>query len=492
MDWFSVDKDGLAKLLERKGKAFVLYELLQNAWDTMAQNITVSLNPVPGRPQVEVVVEDDNADGFTNLKHAFTLFAESEKKGDPSKRGRFNLGEKLVLALCEEAEIKSTKGSVRFDKNGRTETRSKTEKGSRFWGIVRMTRDELAETLKSLDLLIAPDNMTTTVNGQGMVVRPILHSLQVKLPTEYADSEGVLRRSSQSTMVSTHPIYDDEKPWLYEMGIPVVELDGGEPWHVNVHQKIPLNFDRDNVTPAYLRTLRVHLLNATHNDLKEEHLEKEWVTMGSSNPDVSKDAMESVLDGRFGTSRASFDPNDREANKQLMNEGFTIVSGGSLSAHQWANAKDMVLLQPAGRIRPSGVKYSEDGPSEKVIHPTDYSEGMTRMVAYLGAFSALLLGRRVGIEIVNEFGRPQTAWFMDAPSAPLIKFNLARLGHAWFDGTITDSHHELLVHELAHAKVSDHLTREFADEVGRLGCKLARLALNRPEIFRFATPPRSV
>jgi hypothetical protein len=38
-----------------------------------------------------------------DLSHAFTLFAESVKKGDAEKRGRFNLGEKLVLALCDEA-----------------------------------------------------------------------------------------------------------------------------------------------------------------------------------------------------------------------------------------------------------------------------------------------------------------------------------------------------------------------------------------------------
>ena len=33
MQWFDVDKAGLAKLLARKGKEFVLFELVQNAWD---------------------------------------------------------------------------------------------------------------------------------------------------------------------------------------------------------------------------------------------------------------------------------------------------------------------------------------------------------------------------------------------------------------------------------------------------------------------------
>ncbi len=31
--WFNVDKKGLAKLLEQRGKAFAVFELVQNAWD---------------------------------------------------------------------------------------------------------------------------------------------------------------------------------------------------------------------------------------------------------------------------------------------------------------------------------------------------------------------------------------------------------------------------------------------------------------------------
>ncbi len=90
--WFSVDKEGLAKLLARKGKEFVVYELLQNAWDTDAKRVDVSLAPIDGRPMAALIVEDDDPEGFQDLTHAFTLFAESHKKGDPEKRGRFNVG----------------------------------------------------------------------------------------------------------------------------------------------------------------------------------------------------------------------------------------------------------------------------------------------------------------------------------------------------------------------------------------------------------------
>jgi hypothetical protein len=44
--------------------------------------------------------EDNAPDGYRNLDDAHTLFASSTKKADPTKRGRFNAGEKFVLVMC--------------------------------------------------------------------------------------------------------------------------------------------------------------------------------------------------------------------------------------------------------------------------------------------------------------------------------------------------------------------------------------------------------
>src|SRR3990172_1784245 len=95
-NWFEVDRAGLAKLVERRGKAFLLYELISNCWDTGATEVVVTLGEI-GRA-VELTIVDNDVNGFADLTHAYTLFAESSRKSDPSKRGRFNLGEKLVLA----------------------------------------------------------------------------------------------------------------------------------------------------------------------------------------------------------------------------------------------------------------------------------------------------------------------------------------------------------------------------------------------------------
>ena len=77
-DWFSVDTDGLAQLLERRGREFIVYELIQNSWDQNAAQVKVSLAPIAGRKGVaHLVVADDDPDGFADLRHAYTLYAPS-------------------------------------------------------------------------------------------------------------------------------------------------------------------------------------------------------------------------------------------------------------------------------------------------------------------------------------------------------------------------------------------------------------------------------
>lgn len=232
MQWFDVDKAGLAKLLERRGKQFILYELLQNAWDEKSTHVELELSRISNSPYVEITVTDDNPDGFADLTHAFTLFAESNKKGDAEKRGRFNLGEKLVLAMCRCAEIKSTTGSIVFNEHGRTRNSLKTEHGSRFTGQLKMTNEEIHECWDHLHLLIPPAHIDTFcklwVNGT-VLARSLTSPEAVcevsgqNLPTEIADTEGILRRTSRKTTISIHKAA--KQAYLYEMGIPVVEID---------------------------------------------------------------------------------------------------------------------------------------------------------------------------------------------------------------------------------------------------------------------------
>ena len=82
-----VDPKGLAKLLERKGPEWLVFELVQNAWDTRSEVCHISVEAVPGKPRVHIAVMDEDPDGFKDLSHAWTLFAESEKKDNSALCG---------------------------------------------------------------------------------------------------------------------------------------------------------------------------------------------------------------------------------------------------------------------------------------------------------------------------------------------------------------------------------------------------------------------
>ncbi|MEK9208246.1 MAG: hypothetical protein AAB922_07190, partial [Patescibacteria group bacterium] len=106
--WFEVDKDGLAILQAGKPRHYILRELIANAWDEEITECSVDLSFEKGF--ATAIVIDDCPEGFKDLRDSFTLFRDTCKRADPRKRGRFNVGEKQAIALCNYAKIESTKG----------------------------------------------------------------------------------------------------------------------------------------------------------------------------------------------------------------------------------------------------------------------------------------------------------------------------------------------------------------------------------------------
>jgi len=480
MGWFEVDKEGLAKLLARRGKGFVLNELIQNAWDTDAKVVKVTLAPMEGVPFAGLVVEDDDPEGFKDLSHAFTLFAESEKKGDPEKRGRFNLGEKLVLALCREARITTTKGCLYFDEKGRHAGRERREKGSAFTATLRLTRAELSEVESAILALLPPAGITTTYNMEPIQPRAPLAVFEMKLPTEISDEEGMVRRTARNTKVEVHSVRAGELASIYEMGIPIVGT--GDRWHYNVMQKVPLNVDRDNVTPAYLQAVRAEVLNRMHDQITKEDSTASWVRDAAADERASKEAVEQVVTLRFGEKRVIADPSDPEGTKRAMSEGYTVIPPGALSGREWANVKAHGIARPAGQVTPSPKPYADDGRPLNAIPEAEWTKDMNRIVAYARTIARRLLGHDIRVEIVREFGWQFAATY--GRSGGLV-LNFSRLGRAWFALKKQDADvNEILIHEFAHEFESDHLSDGFHRAICELGARLTVLALAEPEIWK--------
>ncbi|MCC6363174.1 MAG: hypothetical protein IT165_06585 [Bryobacterales bacterium] len=480
MQWFDVDKAGLAKLLARRGKEFIIHELVQNAWDEDTTRVDVSLARVHGSRMARLTVEDDNPNGFADLSHAFTLFAESEKKADAGKRGRFNLREKLVLALCDEAEISSTRGTIQFDCAGRRHRRIKRAQGSVFSGTLRMTQEEIDHCEKAIHQLIPPSNITTHFNGVKIGARKPLATAVATLPTEQADSEGFLRRTSRSTTIELHEPEDGETAMLYEMGIPVIPT--GDRWHVNVMQKVPLTVDRDNVPPTYLSLVRSIVIENMQRKLTVDDATSTWVrdAVQRHGDKLGGSAIQRLVELRFGEKRVAYDPSDPEANKLAVSRGYTVVHGGNLSRPEWEAVKRTNAILPAGQVTPSPKPFSPDGEPLKVLPEERWTPEIKAVVAYIRRLGPMLVGADVAVRISDDPGWPYLAAYGEGD----LTLNFRRLGYKWFRAESLSEINRLLIHELGHHFSGDHLSAEYHDGLCRLGARLAELALAEPSLFR--------
>lgn len=496
-NWFDVSRKGLAALVERRGgsggddndgsdKLALLVELVSNALDANGvTQVEIMLEPEEGVPHATVVVRDDSIEGFADIAHAWTLFAESSRKADPEARGRFAVGEKLVLALCTEASIISTKSAVLFDARGRSSMRARRDRGTEFQGIMRITRAELAKVKAGLKKIIAPPGIAIVVNGEKLPARQILKTVETTLPTEIADEGGVLRRSARKTTVNIYDPLPGEEPMLYELGIPVVAT--GDKFHVDVQQKTVLNMDRDNVTPGYLRAIRTLVVNALHDQLTEDDGNATFVNEAIADKNATSQAVKKALDLKFTEKHAIRDPNDPEANNNLVAEGYTLISGSQLTKEQWDNVKrlpDETRPLPSGQIRPTKKALFGPGGKDTWVPREKWTPTMHRVVEYAIDVCRELLGHDVRVGILSDITESWAACFGNQG----LVFNLGRLGHDFFNECAqgpTDRLNQLLIHELGHGMPGgdNHLAEAYHEGLCKLGAKLARLALTLPNLF---------
>lgn len=477
-DVLVVDRRGLARKLARRPKSFVIYELLQNAWDEDVTEVRVEITPVPSRPLVEITVEDDSPNGFADLTSVYTLFRDSKKAPDPTKRGRFELGEKLILALAVSARITSTRGTILIEGDQRRRTRTKRHRGTVFQGKFRMTREEYEEVLREVAMLIVPDGIRTSFNGKYLESRKPEHVFETTLQTIRTDNEGNLRVTARKTEVHVYSVRPGETASIYEMGIPVVET--GDQWHYDVQQRVPVNWERNNVPPSYLRTLRVATLNALHDRLDDEQTTATWVTSAIEDERCEPEALNRVLDERYGDRRVAFDPSDPEANKIAASHGYTVIHGGSLSRGTWNNVRTHGAAPAAGQVTPSPRPYDPNGKPEKVKPREEWTLDMARRVEFARRLFRELTGEDLRVYIVAE---PRVSWVANFGHRQLC-LNYGRLGATWFG--LPHRHErvlDLLLHEFVHHTVLDHLSHEMHETATRLGAQLANIALDKPSLF---------
>ncbi len=340
-----------------------------------------------------------------------------------------------------------------------------------------MTREEVAHVSAAVLKLLTPPYIKTTFNGTALPARPVSDTIgRVALLTEIADADGVMHRTTRSTFVRTYEVMPGEKGMVYEMGIPVVET--GDKWHYDVNQKVPLSMERDSIPAAYLRTLRMVVLNSQFLKLDAADMTSEWVESAVGDPNCSAQAVQHYMDLKFGKKRVSFDPSDAEANKIAVSEGYTIVHGGMLSAAAWSNVREAGAIVPAGQVTPSSKVWTGEGdPSAKQFEdwiPFErWTDGMKEIAAFARKFALLAMHKDIDVKFCATAHHTGGASY--GPGSGLT-FNKFRLGNDWFERGITVDVMDLIIHEFGHETSLDHLSSDYYDALTRLGAKAYFLA----------------
>jgi len=469
-NWFDVDKDGMHEVWGRRGVEHVLYELVANAWDEPGvTTVTVSIAGVTAR-EVLVTIEDDAPEGWADPRDIYTLFAPSKKKDNPVTRGRFNIGEKLVVAGCRSATVETMKGKLQFREDGTRlwNPQTKRQRGTKIMLALKLTAAQCKELGQATALLLPPDGITTVVNGITLTRPPEIRTLDVVLTTEVN-----LRPSSRKTQVTL--LAPVKESWLYEMGIPVCQTD--LPCHVDIGQKVPLTIDRETVRPAFLKDIGAVVLNGAYDLLTAEQATQAWCREAAGRSDCSAEATRHLSRLRFGEKAVAADPSDPESNARAMAAGYTVVHGGSLSKGEWENVRKAESFKPAGQVFGTPMPFSTNGEGKPLpeIPSERWTPYMRDLHAYCVVLGGVLLGRPIRVKLVNHRGwaTPDGQRRVRAcyGNGELI-LNLAYLPERGV------GLHEVLLHELAHEYGHNHLSDEYHAALSKLGAKLAQAVVD--------------
>jgi hypothetical protein len=201
--------------------------------------------------------------------------------------------------------------------------------------------------------------------------------------------------------------------------------------------------------------------------LDRDDVTEAWVKTAVGDERADHSAVRDITVKRFGEKTVAYDPSDPQANAEATLKGYTVIHGGMLSGGEWANVKAAGLILPAGQVTPSNSTLETSPDGVPPIDPDKWTPGMAGRGLRRGGWRrncSVSTSRSASIAYRRRSWRRTVA--------RSLKFNLQRLGHAWFNTPDQVKVDALLIHEFAHHRVSDHLSEAFHDECCRLGAKL--------------------
>ena len=464
---FEVSTEGMRELQSGREPWQLAKELISNAWDEKTTTCRVQLKALTTRTAYLSVYDDGK--GFKDIADAWTLMKHTDKRLNPEVRGRFNIGEKEILSVAQEAKITTSGKVIIFPKEGGRQVRRSNKPSSGtlvevwlLWGS-----NQVKETIDKLGQLLPPKGIAYTVNNLPISPQTPHKTTEAILETIIQPNIGEPMKSSRrKTAVEIYRNANQHRSILYEMGIPVQEIDC--PYSVNIMQKIPLPPNRDTVEASYLQDVYAVVLNATADEVMDAAAN--WTRMAIEDKEATPEAVRTIITKRYGDKVALWS-SETKSNERAMLAGYEIVNARTLSSREREVFGD-IGIQHTSDIYPVNYKPARS------LDESELTEGMKQVRQYARQLHNGLFNKDIHVDFYNDFKIGEAASY----GAGQLTFNIGRLGKAWFN-TIDEGTTSLLLHEFAHTEGVGH-EPSYYRSLQKLAGKAVHLALSQPDIFK--------
>ena len=462
-DWFKVDTEGFKTQMMQIGIARLICEIISKSFDEdSVKNIKVEIEKHGNVFHVKV---NDDGNGFRNLKEIYTLYADSYKRADPTKRGRFNLGEKQFIALCLDAYIKTGKVNVVFKGKRREIKRlSKKFEGTEVFGRIKpeieTSKDEV---MNFLERIAVPSDKKLFVNGVEKLPTEIVKSFNAKLKTPIASKgkyQRLVNRERDTEVQLIDLSSDEEQGWLYEKGIPICPLVDNIRWHINVQQKVPQVMERNVVNAGYLKSVYSAVAENCVDMITDEDAGQSWVSDALES--TSGDTSRKLLEKRYGNENVIISGTDYRANERAIELGSHLIGGNELSKDIKANLLSNGVLDYASK------KF---GTNEiEIAESVEENSSMRFFAEICKEVARDSLKKEISVRFVTTKHTNELASY----GGSALYWNVGKLGgKSVFDNPSSPYLLGILIHELAHDKFGNndgfaHLSHEYLHEQERV------------------------
>ncbi len=471
-------------------------ELVSNAFDEESVSkveITLHMEEEgtypPDKLRHTVLIVEDDGDGFADLKDAYTLYGWTRKRENPRTRGRFNVGEKEIVALASHAEIQTTSGWVEWHGDERLQGDEGRPNGTLVLLHLPWTEEELNKTVEKLKQLIPPEDKTYLVNDEEIPHRKPIKTFTAQLATVLLKGNQLAPTARKTEVhiynprLSTSVDLENEPPTLLEMGIPVQDID--TPWHIDVQQKIPLSPHRNAVTPGYLQDVYAEALNVMASGMTEEQVSASWVDKAMTDKRCDDKTVLAVSRKRYPDT-VLWSP-DKLANETARDKGFNVLHSRGIDKEVLTRLKSAGMQTTHEQF---GVAWAKDGeedakPTFEVIAEEDWMPGMLQMKRFIESLGIELLGfsPHVSYERIKDIRNLD--WCASWGNRTL-HFFVNKLAKNFFDGLGAEQM-SIILHEFSHHGPGDEPHDvKFRDRLEDLAGKATLAALEFPELFDYA------